>query len=273
MKTKRKQAERHPVDHHRWIISYADFITLLFAFFVVMYAVSSVNGTKYKSLAEGMNSAFNKKKQNKTTDTTIPLKNAPQASNTQAQFDGRGMADLKNSLSQITDGTYQLNSQEGWIELDIKAGALFEQGTASLKPQAILKLMQLAGKIKDLSYGVVIEGYTDNIPINTPAFPSNWELSATRAAAVGRALNGFGIETGRILVTGYGDQYPLADNATEEGRFKNRRVNIIIVRDRSVSRLFNPLLDQIHNTLIQRDEKVESTLKPQENNNDAFNKD
>lgn len=163
-----------------------------------------------------------------------------------------------------------MNSQEGWIELDIKAGSLFDSGTADLTPQAILKLMQLAGKIKDLPYTIVVEGYTDNIPIETPQYPSNWELSAARAASVGRALNSFGVSSDRILVTGYGEQYPIADNSTDEGRGENRRVNIIIVKDRTVTRMFNPQVDQIHSTFIDTGDNVKSTQAPQ--NNDSSKK-
>jgi chemotaxis protein MotB len=256
MKSRRNQSNESHVDTHRWIISYADFITLLFAFFVVMYAISSVNIAKYKSLSEGMKSAFNKKDQERATQSTANLKSGPENRNTKGHFQD-GMDNLKKSLSELEDGNYKINTQDGWIELDIKAGSLFETGTSDLQPDALLKLMQLAGKIKNLPYTVVVEGYTDNVPIETPQFPSNWELSASRAATVGRALNSFGVVASRILVTGYGEQFPIADNTTEEGRAANRRVNIIIVRDRSVSRMFNPQQDQIHNTFIDSNNNTE----------------
>ncbi|MDI1352631.1 MAG: OmpA family protein, partial [bacterium] len=96
----------------------------------------------------------------------------------------------------------------------------------------------------------VIEGYTDNIPIETPQFPSNWELSASRAAAVGRVLNGFGIATQSILVIGYAEQFPISDNFSEEGRTQNRRVNIVIAKERTTDRLFNPKLGQQTQTAI-----------------------
>lgn len=264
MKLKRHKSDSEHVDTHRWIISYADFITLLFAFFVVMYAISSVNVSKYKSLSEGMKSAFNKKDQDKATQSTADLKDGPETKNTQGQFTD-GMDYLKKSLSALEDGNYQINRQEGWIEMDIKAGSLFDSGTANLKSEGLLKLMALASKIKDLPYTIVVEGYTDNIPIETPQFPSNWELSASRAATVGRVLNSFGIPSSHILVTGYGEQYPIADNSSEEGRSANRRVNIVIVKDRSVSRLFNPQMDQVHSSFIDVGSKVESSKELQKN--------
>ena len=257
MKPRRNKNHEEHIDTHRWIISYADFITLLFAFFVVMYAISSVNVSKYKSLSDGMKSAFNQKDQNKATQSTADLKDGPESKNTKGTFKD-GLAYLKKSLSELEDGSYKVNSQEGWIEVDMKAGSLFQSGTADLTPQALLKLMQLAGKIKDLPFTIVVEGYTDNIPIETPQYPSNWELSAARAASVGRALNSFGVNSERILVTGYGEQYPIADNLTEDGRGENRRVNIIIVKDRSVSRMFNPQADQTHGTFINNVDNVKS---------------
>jgi chemotaxis protein MotB len=269
MKSKRHKSDHEKIDTHRWVISYADFVTLLFAFFVVMYSISSVNVSKYKSLSEGMKSAFNKKDQNKATQSTADLSDGPETKNTKGQFTD-GMEFLKKSLSGLEDANYQINKQEGWIEINIQAGSLFESGTSDLKTEALLKLMSVAAKIKNLPYTIVVEGYTDNIPIDTPQYPSNWELSASRAATVGRALNGFGVPSEHILVTGYGEQYPIGDNSTEEGRSQNRRVTLIIVKDRSVSRLFNPQIDQTHSSFIDMGSKVESTKEPKKD--DSINK-
>lgn len=248
MKSKRNNLDDH-VDTHRWVISYADFITLLFAFFVVMYAISSVNISKYKSLSEGMKSAFDKKGHNhgaQPIDTVHPGK---ELAKTEGKYND-GMDELEKSLSDFKDGDYKIFRNEGWIQLEIKAGSLFNSGDADLKSDAVIKLMQLAGKIRALGYPIVIEGYTDSIPIETPQFPSNWELSSMRAAAVGRILNSYGIDSNRITVTGYGDQYPLADNLTEVGRSQNRRVNIIIAKNKNIDRLLNPGLGQVHDVLM-----------------------
>lgn len=248
MKSRRNRVEEH-TDNHRWVISYADFITLLFAFFVVMYAISSVNISKYKSLSEGMKSAFNNKDQNKATQSTDNLQDGPEEKKTKGTYND-GLEDLNKSLSELEDGDYKINRQDGWIELQISAGSLFDSGSADLKPEALIKLMKLAGKIKSLPYTVVVEGYSDNVPITSPQYPSNWELSATRAAVVGRILNSYGISTDRIVVTGYGEQYPVSDNFTEEGRSKNRRVNIVIAKNRRVDRLINPDMGQVHTAVV-----------------------
>lgn len=237
MRRKNKRVEQE--DTHRWMVSYADFITLLFAFFVVMYAISSVNVSKYKSLAEGMHTAFTKKTNEKGI-TNIASKEASRTAvdnqiNQQDQFN-----ELIKALSDLQDSDYQMNPQNGWVELDIKAGALFDSGSAELRPIAMIKLMKIAEILKKLPYPIALEGYTDNVPIDTPQFPSNWELSSARAAAVARSLTTFGVDSTKISVTGFGEQYPVADNHTEEGRAKNRRVNMVIAKDKTVPRLLNP---------------------------------
>lgn len=248
MRSRKNKTSEH-VDNNRWIVSYADFITLLFAFFVVMYAISSVNDSKYKSLSEGMHSAFNKKDRNKATVSTANEKDGPEVRKTKGQFND-GMDALNKSLSVLEDDDYKINRREGWIELEIKAGSLFDAGNADIQSDALLKLMQLAGKLKATTYPIYIEGYTDNIPISSPQFPSNWELSAARAASVGRILNVYGIASDRIMVTGYGDQYPIANNFTDASRGLNRRVNIVIAKDRKIQRILNPNAQQTHSAAI-----------------------
>jgi len=245
----RKNRREDETDKHRWIISYADFITLLFAFFVVMYAISSVNDSKYKSLSEGLHSAFNKKDNNKATVSTAQLKDGPESKTTKGKFRD-GMDELSKSLTDLEDGSYKVNRQEGWIELDIKAQSLFESGDSDLKSEAMVKLLQLANKLKSSPYPISIEGYTDNVPINSPQFPSNWELSAGRAAAIGRVLNNYGIATERIMVIGFGEQYPVSENVTEGARSLNRRVVIIIAKNKKVPRILNPGIGRTHSTII-----------------------
>lgn len=246
----KKSRNEEPVDHHRWVISYADFITLLFAFFVVMYAISSVNTAKYKSLSEGMKSAFNKMDKEQQEQSIEDQKKGPHTKKVYGEYKD-GLDEINQSLSELQDKNYKINRQKGWIELDIQSGALFGSGDAELKADALVKLMQLAGKLKKSHAIVSIEGYTDNMPIETPQYPSNWELSATRAASVGRVLNAYGIDTHRLMVTGYGEQYPISDNITDVGRALNRRVSIVIAADRKSKRLLNPALSQqVHSVVV-----------------------
>lgn len=254
MRSRKRKVEEH-VDHHRWIVSYADFITLLFAFFVVMYAISSLNTSKYKSLSEGMNNAFNKKDQENSEQSIEDIKDGPHTKKVYGKFQD-GLDEINQSLSELEDQNYKINRQKGWIELDVKSGALFGSGDADIKAEALVKLMQIAGKLKKSHAIVSIEGYTDNVPIETPQYPSNWELSATRAASVGRVLNAYGIDTHRIMVTGYGDQYPISDNVTDVGKSLNRRVSIIIAVNRKTKRLLNPALSKQAHSVVVGDKEI-----------------
>lgn len=199
-----------------------------------MYAISSVNVSKYKSLADGMQSAFN---QNGKQKAPMDNKKDGQLGGT---LDIDAFNDLEQKLAELQDSDYSANRQNGWIELDIKAEALFDSGSAELRPLAVIKLMKVANILKKVSFPVALEGYTDNLPISTPQYPSNWELSAARAAAVARILTTYGVDPGRITVTGYGEQFPVAENNSDDGRAKNRRVNLIIAKDKTIPRLLNP---------------------------------
>lgn len=250
MKARKKKTENHS-DSHRWVISYADFITLLFAFFVVMYAISSVNEEKYKSLSDGLNSAFNEKDKNQALVSTDTKNNGSQELVSQGSYHD-GLDEMEKLLANFTDHDYQIKRNDGWIELQIRAGSLFSSADAELKPVAMMKLMKLAGKIKKYQFPVIIEGFTDNVPISSLQFPSNWELSASRAATVGRILNTYGVPAEQIIVSGYADQYPLMDNATELGKSMNRRVNIVIVKNRNIPRALNPEVS-IMTGVVQKD--------------------
>jgi chemotaxis protein MotB len=219
---------------HRWVISYADFITLLFAFFVVMYSISSVNESKYKSVSDGMHSAFNKKSKDVSEKEKASDNNQSEhpAMKSHVGDGADSFSGLGASLEAINDGDYKIHVDEGYIEINIQAGALFVKGDAEMKSEAFVKLMKIASILKESTYPVALEGYTDNLPIETPQYPSNWELSSARAAALARTLATFGVAASRLSVTGFGDQFPIADNATAEGRASNRRVNILITRNR-----------------------------------------
>jgi chemotaxis protein MotB len=227
-------------DTNRWIVSYADFVTLLFAFFVVMYAVSSVNMVKYKTLAEGLGQAFSKDANKKINP------NASKQKKTDAHYVSgnihKELNKLEKALKEVKGSEMELYTHKGWIELDIKANALFMSASAEINPNAIGKIKKIAELVKGKGYSVALEGYTDNIPIRTNKFPSNWELSASRAAAVARVLVSEGVSPSLLSATGYGEQYPIASNNTETGRAKNRRVVVIIAKDKSVGRFLNPKL-------------------------------
>ena len=238
-----KKVEEHE-NLERWLVSYADFITLLFAFFVVMYALSVVNEGKYRLLSNSIVAAFNKTVV--TLDPTpIASQGVPQimlnkpsiAINPKFEEEKRQTkGKMRNIAREVIDALGplakdgQVKVTEGLlgITIEINASVLFSPGEARLAPIAVNALSAVAQLISPIEFPIVVEGHTDNIPIKTEQFPSNWELSGARASSVVRLFIDNGVAPSRMTATGYADQRPVAANGTPEGRQTNRRVAINI---------------------------------------------
>ena len=248
MPRRRRRADERE-NHERWLVSYADFITLLFAFFVVMYSLSSVNEGKYRVLSDSLVSAFRSLNINESgqqivlppTVVAAPLPSpvvmnqAPRdddaAAKRQAQVQRmHSMADSIRSVLEPLTRSGQVSVTEGahGITVEINASVLFTAGDAALGASATAPLRAVAEVISGADFPVTIEGHTDNVPINTFRFPSNWELSSVRASSVVRLFVEAGVAPDRLTAAGYSDQRPIADNASEAGRARNRRVTILI---------------------------------------------
>ena len=242
---RRRESDEHE-NHERWLVSYADFITLLFAFFVVMYAISSLNEGKYRVMSDSLVAAFRASTEileqgsgaaNAGTPTPIvlPLRQAsPQARISAIPLDKktrlRGLANqLNRTLSSlVAQGQVKITEGAFGIVIDINASVLFPSGEARLNMDAVRALDAVSQVLAQVDYPIAVEGHTDSAPIRTEQFPSNWELSAARAASVVRLFVETGIDPRRLTAVGYADQRPKADNATAEGRQRNRRVSISI---------------------------------------------
>ena len=244
MSRRRKKDEEHE-NHERWLVSYADFITLLFAFFVVMYAISVVNEGKYRVLSDSISSAFRnipgstsgamiQINPSAPVPVSIPF-NRPQVVNLKTDVEREKNRDLlRNKAKEITTALAPLVQQghvrvtEGalGITVEINASVLFESGEARLQLLAIRALAAVGQILATTAFPITVEGHTDNAPINTPLYPSNWELSGARAASVVRLFIDAGVDPRRLTATGYAEQRPVADNVSVEGRQRNRRVAI-----------------------------------------------
>ncbi len=257
---KKHEHEDH-VNHEAWAIPYGDLVTLLLAFFVVMYATSSVNEGKYKVLSDSLNAAFrgaprtmepisvgDKLAKTKGADTMAGIKpgqvikleadkNAEQTAR-QALADNAALQghlqkmsdDLESAMQELIDQEMiRIQRAPSWVEVEIKADILFPSGSAEIESSAMTVLDRIAVILAARPYPIRIEGHTDTRPIKTSQFPSNWELSAARAARIVRLFEGHGIASSRMVVAGMGENRPLADNSTEEGRNRNRRVTIVIL--------------------------------------------
>ena len=231
-------------NHERWLISYADFITLLFAFFVVMYAISSVNENKYKVFSASLTTAFGGEGAAKS-DTITPLnaqdqllKSLVDRRNAKLLERQRKQQDyLRNvvmNLNQIlaplvTSGQVSVSQTSRGVVLEINASALFNQGDAELRGGSIKTLSEVAAVLGQGDQAIEVEGYTDDIPINNPRYPSNWELSSARASSVVRLFIEHGVEAGRLTAVGSAANHPVSPNDTAEGRARNRRVTVTVL--------------------------------------------
>lgn len=247
---RRRHHEEHE-NHERWLVSYADFITLLFAFFVVMYSISSINEGKYKVLSESLVGVFSEPERaikpipigDERPRTTEPdrsmIEDNPNSSSSAEPSDplheiASSMRDAFGDL--IAAEQLTVRGNELWVEIELNSSLLFPSGDAIPNETAFILIEKVAKILAPYENPVHVEGFTDNLLINTAQFPSNWELSAARAASIVRMLAMDGVNEGRLAAVGYGEFQPVADNATAEGRSRNRRVVLVISRNLDVRR-------------------------------------
>ena len=240
----RRHRHEEQGSNDRWMVSYADFITLLFAFFVVMYSISSVNEGKYKVLADSLVGVFSQSP--KTMDPVQLGNEVPRAPFTQDQAQhaptGAGQDHAQDPLESIADamqaafgdlinvGDLRVHANELWIEVELSSGLLFPSCDALPLDSAFELVERMAGILAPYDPPIHVEGFTDTLPIRSRVYPTNWELSAARAASVVRMLNHGGIDAGRLAAIGYGEHRPVADNSTAQGRRANRRVVLLVSR-------------------------------------------
>jgi chemotaxis protein MotB len=229
-------------NHDRWLISYADFITLLFAFFVVMYAVSQVNDGKYRVLSDSLNTAFRNVPGSATGAQVAINPNNPvpfqiqgrRPINLKSEEQRKQKEKMRNAASEIRQALAPLVQQgqvrifEGarGITIEVNASVLFTPGEARLDLSALRALSDVAKILAPTAFPITVEGHTDSLPIANSQFPSNWELSGARASSVVRLFIDNGVDARRLTATGLADQRPVADNASPDGRARNRRVAI-----------------------------------------------
>jgi chemotaxis protein MotB len=250
MLKRRKQRNNESTENHeRWLVSYADFITLLFAFFIVMYAVSSINEGKYRILSHSLVNAFkNSNSSNLISSqsaefTPVHILQSSRSTNSSRIIDELGSNKVKKqekmqSMAKnilhalaplVKDGQVRVTQNSLGIIVEINASVLFSPGQARLAESSILALQAVARVIRGHEHEIHVEGHTDNLPIHTESFPSNWELSTARASSVIRLFVENGVETHRLAAIGYGENRPIETNETPEGRQRNRRVAVMIL--------------------------------------------
>lgn len=246
--------KKHPehVNHERWLVSYADFITLLFAFFTTLYAISTVDQKKAGKLQYSMRSAFNVEFFPSTqgmsgySSSAAPLSIGEgstgdmvggQASGSARKGQEQQFKQLAQALTAMSlddprlEGRVSVRIEKRGIVISLAEAAFFASGEAVVRPEALEALDLIVGSLKDVGYDLIVEGHTDHVPVRAGhRFRDNWELSTSRATTVVAFLvEQRGFAPSRLSAAGYGDQKPIADNTTAEGRARNRRVDIVVL--------------------------------------------
>jgi len=235
-------AKKHKHPEHenleRWLISYADFITLLFAFFVVMWSMRTDNPPS-KPVIEGIKRAFNSFGEKTAAQETVVA--LAQAGGSPAIFTVEPMfKNVEEGMKQIGIKGASVSKVERGIVIRIPDEALFEVGRAEINESFKGKLDKTGVLLKDLKKQIQIEGHTDNIPIHTAVYPSNWELSTARATAIMRHfVEQDSLPPEIFAIAGYSEYHPIDTNDTAEGRSKNRRIDILVIKsdDKKVSQV------------------------------------
>ena len=243
-------------NHERWLVSYADFITLLFAFFVVMYSISSINEGKYRTVSESIKAALNPMSNHSGENRIINVGEARSIQHGRNPSDAKlaVLRHIREQLQVISDKQVKdlvaritvVHTLNGDIVITIPDQLLFNSGEATVRAEALPFLKGLGGVILEMNRHARVEGHTDNVPMRTAQFPSNWELSAARAVIVVRVLSElYGVPAGHLAAVGYADTRPVTANLSSEQRAKNRRVEIIILEKASALPALQPAEEAI----------------------------
>lgn len=253
----RKKAHPEHENHERWLVSYADFITLLFAFFVVMFATSQTDKAKAQQVSDAVKQALEnggiKAVVHEILGGTVDDKgkgNAQMrgpggAQKSTQKVDPNQIAELLPSMQfltkeldkEIKDGKVQVHLEPRGLVISLREAAFFRSGDDSVNPDAYGPLDTIAGLLDKLPNQIRLEGHTDSLPIHNSRFRSNWELSAARAIAMLDILTArYDVPRNRFAIAGYADTAPVDSNDTEEGRAHNRRVDVVILNQQAVVR-------------------------------------
>ncbi len=244
-----KQRGHKGPSHERWLVSYADFITLMFAFFVVLYASATANQKKQVQMAASINAAFRalgifpSPARRPVPDAGLTGSDKPLVpmnivmgedvlAPAQVRQDLERMrSELTQTLSnQVASHTVSIQMGHDGLVISLREAGFFASGSATPKAETLPALRKIAASLRNAPYDLRIEGHTDDVPIHTAAFASNWELSTARATSIARMLIDRGlIPPQRVSAAGYAQYHPVAGNGTPEGRAENRRVDLVVL--------------------------------------------
>ena len=246
----RVERRKHKVNHDRWLVSYADFITLLFAFFVVLYAFAKADQKKQMQVAASIDTAFRSlglfpdasRRLAPTSSAAQGVEKPAIPMNIVMGEDVLAPAQVKDDLNhirreleqtlsnQVAQHTVSIQMGRDGLVISLREAGFFNSGSATPQPETLPTLRAIAASLGRTPYDLRIEGHTDNIPIHNPEFDSNWELSSARATRIARLfLDMKAMPPDRLSAAGYAEFHPVASNSTADGRAENRRVDLVVL--------------------------------------------
>jgi chemotaxis protein MotB len=244
---RKKQHEKEP-NHERWLVSYADFITLLFAVFVTLYAMSQTDKKKVEEVMSSMSTSFGFKNSPSSKPAVIEMgsinvipsvsKSPPLPKKGKSRAMDKDFKATKASIEAYllktgTQDQVSVSINQRGLVVSLKESGFFDSGSATLKRSALPLLNDVMDSLSNYSNGIRVEGHTDNVPISSAVYPSNWELSTARATNVLQYMIKQDFDPEQLSAAGYGEYHKIADNDSEEGRKKNRRVDLVLLSEQS----------------------------------------
>lgn len=235
---RKKKHEGEHENSERWLLTYSDLITLLMIFFVVMYAMSNVDAKKYEQLSQSLGTSLNPTAyQNEATNASSSAVKADPNETKPADIKDPELQKAYEEIKKLVkekglESKVSVGIHERGVVVGLMNTVLFEPGSAAIKEDAQQTLIEIGRIANDVHNYIRVEGNTDDVPMNTPQFPSNWELSVVRATEVVKLLiSQSGVSPDKISAVGYGEYRPTVPNTSAENRSRNRKVDIVILSD------------------------------------------
>jgi chemotaxis protein MotB len=232
----RKKQEEHKAGAPEWLATYGDMMTLLLVFFVLLFSMSSIDTERYKAVVQSLSGSLGVLDSGTTVTLEPLINNFPSDSPTESPTEAEEFGDMEEDLQKILEesdlsGQVKLEINERGLLIRFLDSVLFDSGKADLTPQAMEIIDKISNILGETNKMITVEGHTDNVPISTYKYPSNWELSTTRAVNVVKyMIDKSKIDPIRLSASGYADQHPISDNKTVDSRKNNRRVDMVILR-------------------------------------------
>ncbi len=239
MSRKKKHAHHEEEAGEAWLLPYSDLMTLLLAVFIVLFAVSQIDAKKAQDMSERFSETMmDQNYVESVKNSSGKMEGEQQATAPKPVTEAEQMEALKAELDEKMTQEHMTGSVSTSIDkrglvISLNNAMFFEPGSAEIKKEYEMTLIGISDLMGNIDNYIRVEGHTDNVPMNSELYPSNWDLSVARATSVVRLFYGrSGVDPEKLIAVGYGEYRPIADNSTEEGRKKNRRIDIIVLNDK-----------------------------------------